>query len=89
MKRRGLNWNIRATAHDSGSIFAFGSPTSLIFVKARSQHMNWVELTVDKSTQFQDAFVSLVTRVIVTTWLAAAKLGRLVPSQFVRCEHSR
>ena len=32
---------------------------------------------------------SLVTRVSVTTWLAAAKLGRLVLSQFVRCEHSR
>jgi len=30
---------------------------------------------------------SLVTRVSVTTWLAAAKLGRLVLSQFVRCEH--
>jgi len=30
----------------------------------------------------------LVTRVSVTTWLAAAKLGRLVLSQFVRCEHS-
>ena len=31
----------------------------------------------------------LVTRVYVTTCLAAAKLGRLVLSQFVRCEHSR
>ena len=30
---------------------------------------------------------SLVTRVSVTNWLAAAKLGRLVLSQFVRCEH--
>ena len=32
---------------------------------------------------------SLVTRVSATTWLAAAKLGRLVPSQFVRRQHSR
>ena len=31
----------------------------------------------------------LVMRISVTTWLAAAKLGRLVPSQFVRCKHSQ
>ena len=32
---------------------------------------------------------SLVTSADVRTWLAAAKLGRMVLSQFVRCEHSR
>ena len=31
---------------------------------------------------------SLVTCVSVTAWLAAAELGRLVLSQFVRCEHT-
>ena len=32
-------------------------------------------------------FQSRVFSVPVTTWLAAAKLGRLMLSQFVRCEH--
>ena len=31
---------------------------------------------------------SVVRCVSVTTWLAAAKLGQIAPSQFVRCEHS-
>jgi len=54
-------------------------------LKVCSKHMNWTELACNKSTRW------LVTRVSVTTWLAAAKLGRLVLSQFMRCdcEHSR
>ena len=38
------------------------------------------------SIQLHDVFIA--TGVSFTTGLAAAKLGRLVPSQFVRCEHS-
>jgi len=50
--------------------------------------MNWTDLQAATSRPSYTTR-SLVTRVSVTTWLAAAKLGRLVFSQFVRCEHSR
>jgi len=46
--------------------------------------MNWTELNWSSNKSMR----SLVTRVSMTTWLAAAKLGRLALSQFVRYEHS-
>ena len=45
-----------------------------------SRHTNGTELTWNKSPSYMTR--SLVTRVSVTTWLAAAKLGRLVLSEF-------
>jgi len=52
-------------------------------VKACSQHMNWSATSRPSYTAR-----SLATRVSVTIWLAVATPGRLVLSQFVRCEHS-
>jgi len=71
------------------------SPTCICGVseqtmKACSQHINWNELywpaTVSRPSSTTG---SLVTRVDVSTWLATAKLGRLVLSQIMWCEHSR
>ena len=53
--------------------------------------LNWTELTY-KNRPSNKTYVgacSLARRVSVTTWLAAAKVGRLVLSQFVRCRHLR
>ena len=55
-----------------------------IQLNACSQHMNWSSEMNWPSYMTR----SLVTRVSVMTKLAAAKLGRSVLSQFVRCEHS-
>ena len=49
-------------------------------VKVCSQHMNWTELQqVDRTSHKTRSFV---TRVSVTTWLAATKLGTLVLCSF-------
>ena len=56
-------------------------------LNACSQH--WTELNWPKTSRPVYRTRSLVMRTIVTSWLAAAKLGRLVLSQSVRCEQSR
>jgi len=44
-------------------------------LKESPQHINWPELTCNKSSRYMTTR-SLVTRVSVTTWLTAEKLGR-------------
>jgi len=48
-------------------------------------HSTWTELNWTATSRPSYTTRSLVTRVSVTTWLAAAKLGRLVLRQFVLC----
>jgi len=51
-------------------------------------HSAWTELNWPATSRPSYTTRSLVALISVTIWLAAAKLGRLVLSQFVRCEHS-
>ena len=50
--------------------------------------LNWTDLQQADPVTRSVTAGSLVTPVSVTIWLAASKLGRLVLSQFVCCEHS-
>jgi len=50
-------------------------------------HTNWTEPRWSATSRPSYTTRSLVTCVNVTTWLAAAKLGRLVLSQFVCCKY--
>jgi len=60
------------------------NPTQL--VHSTPAKLNWTDQQhVDPVTRRVD----WSTRVSVTTWLVAPKIGRLVLSQFMRCEHSR
>ena len=54
----------------------------------RLVHSTPTELNWPATSRLGYTTPSLVVRFGVTTWLAAAKLGRLVLSQFVRCERS-
>ena len=52
------------------------------FLKAYSQHMKIYDLNWPATSRPSYTMFSLVAHVSVTAWLAAAKLGRLVLSQF-------
>ena len=58
------------------------SSTEQSRVKTASQHTNWTDLNWPATSRLSYMTHSLVMRVSVTTGLAAAKIGRLVLSQF-------
>ena len=80
-----LNMHTTTAIRQRCSFTSYSPPTHTALIQVCSQLQNTWNWPATSRPSYTTR--SLVARNSVTTWLAAAKLGLLVPSQLVRREH--